>query len=1052
MNESTEVPPRVLAVVVTHNGREWLPHCLKSIADQDYLELSAIVVDSGSEASAARLISRALPDAEFVRLEENVGFGAAANHALESSENAPDAGYYLFLHDDAVMEPGCVRRMVDAAVATEAGVVGGKGLAWDNPSLLLEVGMSADQLGFPFTSLETGEIDQGQHDARREVLFVTNACILISKPLIERCGSWDGAYFAFGEDLDLCLRGRLAGFKVIVEPAARFHHVVALANQKRNAAVEPIRFYTRRNRLRTIAKTAAAYRLWAVLLLYLFVVTSEMILLASLRRFDELRSYPRAFGSFLRSIPDVLRRRLAVQKRRSVPDRRIRRLMVSDLQRARVFAERRLREWEVGTLRFGERTLSQLRPAALRATFVRWIRRPSTIAVSAVVVMFAIAARRILLGGPLAAGGIWPFPTPSGSLLGDYFASWRDLGLGTASAPPPVLPLLWLAGAASFGHPGLAQFILMVALVGAGLAGMYRLVARRTSMVGPRVAAAAVYGLGPVVHLAMSGADLGALALFAGAPFLFAIGLRLLGPTPSDEGHRPATPSTVDGLVQDMIRLALISALVVALSPSAYVALVFLWIVVSIHSYATAWERREVKMRSGWLARSLVATAVLLLPWSIEAFRPRGAILGPIFSGQGGGGTYGPLWTPFDFTDFLLLRPRAGVLAAIATGTILLSTLALATPPRRREGRLLATLVILFAAVGGLVAKGWLPAPVASGSIWMMIPAACIAILAGHLVAGLAEELPRHALGLRQGIAVLLVLLVAVGLVGGWGPGLAGWERPQSTLAAPAGQLSRSLHSFFVSTAIQTGDFRILWIGARWIDPIRPASRRMDAVPYFLTGPDGLSMRDLYDPPPSEGERGLDRIVEAMTADRLDHGGHLLAPRDIRFLVVDANDEVLMSAMQRQSDLKLEQSEIAVFRNLRWVPRAVLVPPGLVELVTAKSFDERGLMLADWKGGAAIPVRSQASFRGDLPRTRHLSILLGDNYSSGWRARVGGTRLRHTKTLGWANRFDVPIDARGIVSISYGRRWPRILWMIVQGLVIAMAIAMARLRGRAVPV
>lgn len=1051
MNESSDASPRVLAVVVTHNGREWLPHCLKSLSEQDYSSINAIVVDTASERSPARLVRQLLPEAEFARLDSNVGFGAAANHALETSADAPTADYYLFLHDDVWMEPDCVTRMVEAAIATDAGVVGGKGLAWDHPSLLLEVGLSADQLGFPYTGLETGEIDQGQH-VRKEVLFVTNACILISRPLIERCGSWDGAYFAFGEDLDLCLRGRLAGFRAIVEPAAQFRHAVALAQGKRKAETEPIRFYTRRNRLRTIAKTAAAYRLWAVLLLYLFVVTSEIVLLASLRRFEELRAYPRAFASFLLSIPDVFRRRRAVQKRRAVPDRRIRRLMVSDIHRARVFAERRLREWEVGTLRFGERTLSQLHPAALRATFSRWITKPATIGVGAVVIVFMFAGRQILFGGALGAGGIWPFPEPTRTLLGDYFASWRDVGLGTSSAAPPALPLLWLAGLVSFGDAGLAQILLIAILVGAGLAGMYRLMARRTAMAGPRVAGVAVYALGPVTGFLMSRADLGALALFAGAPHLLDIGLRILGPTPSEHGERPATPGSVDALVQDAVRLALVSAVVVALAPSAYLALLFLWLIVAFHSYAAAWDRREVIKRSGWLIRSLVVTALLLLPWTIEAMRPRGAILGPIFSGRGGGGTYRPLWEAFGFHDTLLLRPEAGVLAAVATATILLSALVLSTPPRRREARLLVTVVIAFAAAGGLAANGWVPAPSASLALWMVIPAVCVAVAAGHLVAGLAEDLPRHAVGIRQGVAFLLLLALAVGIIGGWGPQIAGWKRPASTLAAPVGEVSESLSSFFVSTAEETGDFRILWLGRRWVDPIRSAAGRKDATPYFLTGSEGLTMRDLYDPPPSDGERRLDEVVGAMTGGRLDHAGHLLAPMGIQFLVVDREDEALISAMQRQLDLKLEQSQIAVFRNLRWVPRAVLAPPGLAEVVTATSFDERGLLLADWKEGLGIPAKSQASFRGELPNARPPAILLGDNYNSGWRGRVEGTRLVHSKALGWANRFDLPLEARGSVSISYGRRWPRVIWIILQGLIVAMSIAMARLRGGTVTV
>src|SRR5688500_2418788 len=140
-----EVGPRVLAVVVTHNGSPWLEECLTQLSLQVYPALDVVVVDSGSRESALAVVQRILPDAEFVRLERNVGFGAAANRALEVSPKAPDAGYFLFLHDDVALDPEVTSLLMGAAIETEAGIVGGKGTEWDNPEVLVEVGMSADQ-------------------------------------------------------------------------------------------------------------------------------------------------------------------------------------------------------------------------------------------------------------------------------------------------------------------------------------------------------------------------------------------------------------------------------------------------------------------------------------------------------------------------------------------------------------------------------------------------------------------------------------------------------------------------------------------------------------------------------------------------------------------------------------------------------------------------------------------------------------------------------------------------------------------------------------------
>ncbi|MGH2688370.1 MAG: glycosyltransferase family 2 protein, partial [Actinomycetota bacterium] len=417
-------PPRVLAVVVTHNGERWLDACLRSLAAQTYRHLGVLVVDSGSAVPADAKVREALPGAEIVRLDANVGFGAAANTGLEVSTQAPDADYFLFLHDDVALEPECVMHLVEGALGADAGIVGGKGLAWERPDVLLEVGMSADAFCYPFSGLEEGEIDQGQHDRGREVLFVTSACMLVGRPVLARCGSWDGDYFLFTEDLDLCIRARLTGFKVFVQPAARFRHVQALTRGRRPGLTPTdVRFLSRRNRSRTIVKNTSLPRLVPVLGLFTTLAFLEMVLLAVMRRFDEVPAYPRAFGSFVATLPDLLRARSALQKRRSEPDRRLRRYMIHYIPRARIFLERQIREWNRGTLQFGSRAISKLTPSAIADRFSAFVRQPATVTVCFALAILLAATRHTLFGGPVAAGGLWPFPEP-GRLLADWFAPW----------------------------------------------------------------------------------------------------------------------------------------------------------------------------------------------------------------------------------------------------------------------------------------------------------------------------------------------------------------------------------------------------------------------------------------------------------------------------------------------------------------------------------------------------------------------------------------------------------------------------------------------------
>lgn len=1037
-------------VVVTHNGRRWLPSCLEALLRQDYPALDVVVIDNGSEVPVATAVSEIMPAAEVLRLDRNMGFGAAANLALESSVRAPLAEYFLFIHDDVALQTDSVRHLVSTAVTTEAGVVGGKGVSWEDPSVLLEVGMTADQLCYPFSGLEEGEIDQGQHDIRREVLFVTSACCLLSRALIERCGSWDGGYFLFGEDLDLCLRGRMAGFKIVMEPAARFLHVAALSSGARELRRgQSTRFYTRRNRLRTIAKTAATYRMLGVMFVYMLLSIGEVIALAALRRFEEIPSYPRSLASFFFSLPDVVRRRRAVQKRRVLSDRRLRRFMVRDLHRLRVFAERRLRDWELGTLRFGAETLSRLSPARIKAVIAGWIRKPTTLVTILAVLMLGFAMRDVFFGEPIAAGGVYPFPAPTGKLLGEYLSGWREVGLGSSAAPPAALPIVWLASLLSGGGARAAQSFLIAGLLVLGFVGMYRLVARRTGSSWARLLAMAIYGLGPVTEAITAGADLGGLALFAGLPFLLDIGLRMLRPTPGDAGDRPVIPLTTDLMTQNGARLALVSAMIIGLAPSALVALAILWLMAGLISLSGAWDRREEFRRVTWILGSLAGGLVLLLPWSLDALKTQGSVLGPLFSGSGGGAAYGPLWSKVTFERMLFLGSGRILPAAFVAPAIALSALLLTGASRRREARVLTGVWLGFAVIAGFVETDWIPAPVTSPTMWMVVPLAALAVMAGHIVAGAREELPRHVLGWRHVAVVVSGLAIAAGTIGGWGTHLGGWELAQPTLAAPTGKTGRSISSFFVTKSEQEGEFRVLWLGSKWVDPIRASVRRIDKTPYLLTGSGGLDMTAIYDPSPRVGDRRLADTVAALVGGRLHHAGHLVAPASIRYIVVGTDDQELMSAMRRQSDFALEhqQSGIAVFRNIISLPRPAFVPPGLLPVADKSAADDKALILANWSGGRPIPRKSEATFGLELPRTYHPEILLGDNYDRGWHARVGRDALKHDRALGWANRWEIPSDARGPLIISY-RRWARALFVMMQAALVAMTLAMARLRSR----
>ena len=219
-----------MAVVVTHNPGDWFEETLQSLADQDYANMSVLVLDAASDEDPTGRIARVLQDAFVRRLPRNRGYAASANEALSMVKGAT---YLLFCHDDVALDPDAVHVLVEEAFRSNAGVVTPKFVSWTEPDILLSMGMSADKGGALVSYVEERELDRGQHDAVKDVLVAPGGCTLVRTDLLEALHGFDAGMFAFGEDLDLCWRAWLAGARIVVVPDAKVRHLQCLLEGRR---------------------------------------------------------------------------------------------------------------------------------------------------------------------------------------------------------------------------------------------------------------------------------------------------------------------------------------------------------------------------------------------------------------------------------------------------------------------------------------------------------------------------------------------------------------------------------------------------------------------------------------------------------------------------------------------------------------------------------------------------------------------------------------------------------------------------------------------------
>ncbi|MEO7745684.1 MAG: glycosyltransferase family 2 protein, partial [Actinomycetota bacterium] len=261
----------MVAVVVAHDGALWLTRTLAAIAEQSR-EVDAVVgVDTGSRDGSADLLRQHLGAGQVVEVGRRTGFGAAVRAGLEHLQGAPTdadeipgADWIWLLHDDSAAGPGALEHLLDAAAASsQVGVVGPKLVAWDDPTRLLEAGLTVSRGGRRVTGIADDERDQGQHDHRTDVLAVGTAGMLVDRALWDLLGGLDPALPLLRDDIDLCWRAHLAGRRVVLAPRAVVADAQAATRGLRE--VDAVRAPLRRVDRRASLQVALARCSWPAL-------------------------------------------------------------------------------------------------------------------------------------------------------------------------------------------------------------------------------------------------------------------------------------------------------------------------------------------------------------------------------------------------------------------------------------------------------------------------------------------------------------------------------------------------------------------------------------------------------------------------------------------------------------------------------------------------------------------------------------------------------------------------------------------------------------------
>jgi N-acetylglucosaminyl-diphospho-decaprenol L-rhamnosyltransferase len=221
--------------LVSYNTRDYLRRSLASIrAGKGDLATEIFVVDNNSQDGSAEMVASEWADVCLLRNHDNVGFARANNQAIRRTGGQ----YVLLLNTDTEVIGDALTKLVafldthpDVAVVTSRLVypdMTDQGVArtFPAPMNVLFGRHSLLTRLFPNNRFSKRYLVSRHHDTDSpfEVDWVSGACLMVRRDVLDRVGLLDEDFFMYWEDADLCHRIKRAGGRVFCVPEAVVVH------------------------------------------------------------------------------------------------------------------------------------------------------------------------------------------------------------------------------------------------------------------------------------------------------------------------------------------------------------------------------------------------------------------------------------------------------------------------------------------------------------------------------------------------------------------------------------------------------------------------------------------------------------------------------------------------------------------------------------------------------------------------------------------------------------------------------------------------------------
>ncbi|HIK38796.1 MAG TPA: glycosyltransferase family 2 protein, partial [Geminocystis sp. M7585_C2015_104] len=271
-------------VIINYRTPQLTVDCLQSLAGEipQLPPTMVAVVDNNSGDDSMAIIQKAIQENNWqpwivlIPSSVNGGFSYGNNLGIK----AIHAENYLLLNSDTIVRPGAIKILLSALTEyPQAGIIGPRLEELDGTPQIscfryrnpLGELINAAQTGIITKTLSRYNVPLPVTDNPTFVQWVSFACVLVRRQVIEQIGLMDEGYFMYFEDVDYCRRAKEAGWGVLYYPHARVAHLRGRSSSVKEdiAAKRRLPPYYYASRSRYFAKFYGVFGLWWANLLWL---------------------------------------------------------------------------------------------------------------------------------------------------------------------------------------------------------------------------------------------------------------------------------------------------------------------------------------------------------------------------------------------------------------------------------------------------------------------------------------------------------------------------------------------------------------------------------------------------------------------------------------------------------------------------------------------------------------------------------------------------------------------------------------------------------------